>query len=51
MSIYMGLALLGAAIVPINHEYGEKEIRYIVEHSEASALVARLRLLIPHAIW
>lgn len=39
MSIYMGLALLGAAIVPINHEYGEKEIRYIVEHSEASALI------------
>ncbi|MFV9473977.1 class I adenylate-forming enzyme family protein [Advenella sp. RU8] len=39
MIIYMGLALLGAAIVPINPEYGEKEIRHILAHSEASLLI------------
>lgn len=39
LTIYIGLAFLGAAIVPINPDYGEKEIRYILEHSQASVLI------------
>lgn len=39
MVIYFGLTLLGASIVPVNHEYGQNEIKYIVEHSEVNYFI------------
>lgn len=39
-SIYIGLAWIGAAIVPINTEYAPDEVRYILEHSEARFLIS-----------
>lgn len=38
-SIYIGLAWMGAAIVPINTEYAPEEVRYILDHSQARFLV------------
>ncbi|KRW95179.1 class I adenylate-forming enzyme family protein [Paracoccus sp. MKU1] len=38
-SIYLGLAMIGAAIVPVNAEFAPHEIRYILEHSEARAII------------
>lgn len=39
MVIYFGLTLLGASIVPVNPDYGQKEIKYIIEHSEVNYFV------------
>jgi acyl-CoA synthetase (AMP-forming)/AMP-acid ligase II len=36
---FWGTALLGAVVVPIVHFYGAKEVRYILEQSEARVLV------------
>ncbi len=44
-SIYVGLAWIGAAIVPINTEYAPEEVRYILDHSEARFLVRTLDAL------
>lgn len=38
-TIYLGLAMLGAAIVPINADLGPNEIRYILDHSDARMIV------------
>ncbi len=37
---YYALNALGASVVPINPDYRRDEIRYVVEHSEASLAVA-----------
>lgn len=38
-SIYLGLAMIGAAIVPVNAEFAAHEIRYILEHSQARLVI------------
>lgn len=38
-SVYFGLALIGAAIVPINAEFAAHEIEYILRHSEAVTVI------------
>ncbi|WP_320177836.1 AMP-binding protein [Roseovarius pacificus] len=38
-SIYLGLAMIGATIVPVNPEYAAHEIRYILGHSDARMIV------------
>jgi len=38
-SIYLGMAMIGAAIVPINTEYASEEVRFILNHSQAGFLV------------
>lgn len=38
--IWLGLAKVGASIVPINTSYREKECAYLLKHSEAKAIVA-----------
>lgn len=38
-SIYLGLATVGAAIVPVNAEFAPHEIRYILDHSEARMVI------------
>ena len=37
---YYALNALGAGVVPINPDYRSDEIRYVVEHSEASLVIA-----------
>jgi len=37
---YYALNALGASVVPVNPDYRRDEIRYVVEHSEASLVVA-----------
>lgn len=39
MAIYLGLSMIGAAIVPINPEYGKKEIKYIIDHSQSDYFI------------
>lgn len=39
-SIYLGAALLGAATIPLNADYGPSEIGYILGHAEPALLVA-----------
>jgi long-chain acyl-CoA synthetase len=39
-SIYLGLAMIGGAIVPVNIELASSEIRYILEHSGARLMIA-----------
>ena len=36
---FWAASLLGAVIVPLVHIYGPKELRYILEHTEARALI------------
>ena len=38
-SVYLGLALIGAAIVPVNAEFAAHEIRYILDHSQARMVI------------
>ena len=38
-SVYFGLALIGAAIVPINAEFAAHEIAYILDHSQAVMVI------------
>lgn len=38
-SVYLGLAMLGAAIVPVNAEFAVHEVRHIVDHSEIRMIV------------
>lgn len=38
-SIYLGLATIGAAIVPVNAEFAPHEIRYVLDHSEARMVI------------
>ena len=37
---YYALNALGASVVPLNPDYRREEIRYVIEHSEASLVVA-----------
>ena len=37
---YYALNALGASVVPLNPDYRRDELRYVVEHSEASLAVA-----------
>ena len=37
---YYALNALGVSVVPVNPDYRREEIRYVVEHSEASLAVA-----------
>jgi long-chain acyl-CoA synthetase len=39
-SIYLGLAMIGGAIVPVNIELSASEIRYILDHSGARLMIA-----------
>lgn len=39
LEVYHALALLGAAAVPLNFRYVAREIEFVVNHSEAKALV------------
>ncbi|NGM47082.1 long-chain fatty acid--CoA ligase [Rhodobacter sp. SGA-6-6] len=38
-SVYLGLAMIGAAIVPVNAEFAADEIRYILDHSQARMVI------------
>lgn len=38
-SVYFGLALIGAAIVPINADFAAHEIEYILDHSQAVMVI------------
>ncbi len=39
-SLYLGIAMIGAVIVPVNADFAPHEIRYVLEHSEAKLLVS-----------
>lgn len=38
-SLYLGIAIIGAAIVPVNADFAPHEVRYILEHSGARLLI------------
>ncbi|MFV0245196.1 MAG: class I adenylate-forming enzyme family protein [Qingshengfaniella sp.] len=38
-SVHLGLALIGATIVPVNSEFAADEVRYILEHSDAALIL------------
>jgi acyl-CoA synthetase (AMP-forming)/AMP-acid ligase II len=44
LSVYFGLALIGAAIVPINAEFAPHEIEYILDHSQAVMVIRTAEL-------
>lgn len=39
VELYQAIALLGAAAVPLNYRFVDREIEFIINHSEAKALV------------
>ena len=43
--VFLALAGLGATMVGVNPDFGEKEARYVLEHSAASAIVCSLAAL------
>ena len=43
--LLIALAALGAIMVGVNPDFGEKEARYVLEHSEASGIVCSLAAL------
>jgi carnitine-CoA ligase len=43
--LFIALASLGAIMVGVNPDFGEKEARYVLEHSESSGIVCSLAAL------
>jgi crotonobetaine/carnitine-CoA ligase len=43
--LFIALASLGATMVGVNPEFGEKEARYVLEHSQSSGIVCSLAAL------